>query len=72
MLHDDDRTAISAGDNRGRALCFVVDVSLGVFGYFTAGLASFFVDKDVIGGAGQAKEDTIPVLHADIQACAMS
>jgi voltage-gated potassium channel len=53
----------------GRALCFALSMfSLGVFGYITAALASFFVDKDVTGGTRRAREDTLLALRADVQA----
>lgn len=52
----------------GRALCFLLSLfSLGVFGYITAALASFFVDKDV-GGSRRVREETVEALRADIAA----
>lgn len=49
----------------GRVLCFLISMfSLGVFGYITATLASFFVDKDENKDAGAEKD--APVTRADI------
>lgn len=51
----------------GRALCFLLSLfSLGVFGYITAALASFFVDKDMTSTPRRAREETLLALRADI------
>jgi voltage-gated potassium channel len=53
----------------GRALCFLLSLfSLGVFGYITAALASFFVDKDMTSTPRRAREATLLKLRDDIAA----
>jgi voltage-gated potassium channel len=52
----------------GRALCFFLSMfSLGVFGYITAALASFFVDHEV-GTPKRAREDTLIGLRNEVRA----
>lgn len=51
----------------GRALCFLLSMfSLGVFGYITAALASFFVDKETIAKPPQAREETLTALREEL------
>jgi voltage-gated potassium channel len=51
----------------GRALCFALSLfSLGVFGYITAVLASFFVDKDKDDRPAREREATLLKLREDI------
>jgi voltage-gated potassium channel len=52
----------------GRALCFLLSMfSLGVFGYITAALASFFVDKEQTADKPRrASEESIDALRADV------
>jgi voltage-gated potassium channel len=53
----------------GRALCFVLSMfSLGVFGYITAALASFFVDKDKGKGPKPARDAAVCELRDEIRA----
>ncbi|HWD50693.1 MAG TPA: ion transporter [Rhizomicrobium sp.] len=53
----------------GRALCFLLSMfSLGVFGYITAALASFFVDKEQTADKPRrGSEESIDALRADVQ-----
>jgi voltage-gated potassium channel len=52
----------------GRALCFLLSMfSLGVFGYITAALASFFVDKEQTADKPRrGSEESIDALRADV------
>jgi voltage-gated potassium channel len=53
----------------GRALCFFLSMfSLGVFGYITAALASFFVDKEEVTKPTRAREDTVQSLRDEVRA----
>jgi voltage-gated potassium channel len=53
----------------GRALCFLLSLfSLGVFGYITAALASFFVDKDRGGAPRPSRDELLAGLRQDIAA----
>jgi voltage-gated potassium channel len=53
----------------GRALCFVLSMfSLGVFGYITAALASFFVDKDASSASERSPENSLIALRDEVRA----
>ncbi|MGN6146931.1 MAG: ion transporter [Rhizomicrobium sp.] len=53
----------------GRALCFFLSMfSLGVFGYITAALASFFVDKEDVAKPARAREETVQSLRDEVHA----
>lgn len=53
----------------GRALCFFLSMfSLGVFGYITAALASFFVDKEDVAKPTRAREETVQSLRDEVRA----
>jgi voltage-gated potassium channel len=54
----------------GRLLCLLLSLyAIGVFGYITAALASFFVDRDrEEGTANPASEDTVQALRLEIVA----
>jgi voltage-gated potassium channel len=53
----------------GRALCFFLSMfSLGVFGYITAALASFFVDKEETAAPKRAREETLQALRDEVRA----
>ncbi|HEY8950389.1 MAG TPA: ion transporter [Rhizomicrobium sp.] len=53
----------------GRALCFFLSMfSLGVFGYITAALASFFVDKEEVAKPNRAREETVLALRDEVRA----
>jgi voltage-gated potassium channel len=53
----------------GRALCFFLSMfSLGVFGYITAALASFFVDKEEVAKPNRAREETLLALRDEVRA----
>jgi voltage-gated potassium channel len=53
----------------GRALCFFLSMfSLGVFGYITAALASFFVDKEGVMAPKSAREETVQALREEVRA----
>jgi voltage-gated potassium channel len=53
----------------GRALCFLLSMfSLGVFGYITAALASFFVDKDASIANDRLPEDSLNALRDEVRA----
>ncbi|MGN6517741.1 MAG: ion transporter [Rhizomicrobium sp.] len=52
----------------GRALCFLLSMfSLGVFGYITAALASFFVDKESVAKPARAREETLIALREEVR-----
>ena len=52
----------------GRALCFFLSMfSLGVFGYITAALASFFVDKEETAAPKRAREETLQALRDEVR-----
>jgi voltage-gated potassium channel len=52
----------------GRALCFFLSMfSLGVFGYITAALASFFVDKEEVAKPNRAREETLLALRDEVR-----
>jgi len=53
----------------GRALCFFLSMfSLGVFGYITAALASFFVDKEDKAVPVRAREASVQALREEVRA----
>jgi voltage-gated potassium channel len=53
----------------GRALCIALSLfSLGVFGYITAALASFFVDKDKAGAPKPARDRAVRLLTEEVRA----
>jgi voltage-gated potassium channel len=53
----------------GRALCIALSLfSLGVFGYITAALASFFVDKDKAGEPKPARDSAVCALIEEVRA----
>ena len=54
--------------DRGRALCFLLSMfSLGVFGYITAALASFFVNKESVAKPTRAREETVLALREEVR-----